>query len=106
MPAYFNGTLYYGARGWRCDEGFQDYQRQALSAGPILQTSNTFRYPGTTPSISANGTSNGMVWAVENTTPAVLHACAPAICMSFTTAIRLAAVISSEPATSSSLPRL
>jgi len=46
-----------------------------LSAGPILQTSNTFRYPGTTPSISANGTSNGMVSAVENTTPAVLHAC-------------------------------
>ena len=30
--------------------------------------------PGTTPSISANGTSNGIVWAVENTTPAVLHA--------------------------------
>jgi len=25
MPVYFNGTLYYGARGWRCDEGFQDY---------------------------------------------------------------------------------
>ena len=45
-----------------------------LSAGPIGQTSNTFRYPGTTPSISANGISNGMVWAVENTTPAVLHA--------------------------------
>jgi hypothetical protein len=45
-----------------------------LSAGPILQTGDTFRYPGTTPSISANGTSNGMVWAVENTTSATLHA--------------------------------
>jgi len=44
MPVYFNGTLY-GARGWRCEEGFQGYQRR-LSAGPILQTSNTFCYPG------------------------------------------------------------
>jgi hypothetical protein len=45
-----------------------------LATGPASQTSNTFRYPGTTPSISANGTSNAIVWAAENTTPAVLHA--------------------------------
>jgi len=46
------------------------------SAGPILQTSNTFRYPGTTSSISANATSNGMVWALENTAPAVVRVAA------------------------------
>jgi hypothetical protein len=45
-----------------------------LATGPASQTSNTFRYPGTTPSISANGTSHAIVWAAENTTPAVLHA--------------------------------
>ena len=33
-----------------------------------------FGYPGATPSISANGTSNGIVWAIENSSPAVLHA--------------------------------
>ncbi|HET9407608.1 MAG TPA: hypothetical protein VFO39_10250 [Candidatus Sulfotelmatobacter sp.] len=32
------------------------------------------QHPGTTPCVSANGTSNGIVWAVENTSPAVLHA--------------------------------
>jgi hypothetical protein len=33
-----------------------------------------FTYPGTSPAISANGTSNGILWAHENTSPAVLHA--------------------------------
>jgi hypothetical protein len=34
----------------------------------------SFAFPGTTPSISASGTANGIVWAVENRNPAVLHA--------------------------------
>ncbi len=33
-----------------------------------------FSYPGTTPSISANGSANAIVWAVEASTPGVLHA--------------------------------
>jgi outer membrane protein assembly factor BamB len=72
MPAYFNGTLYYGAVG----DAIKAFKitNAKLSTAPVGQTSNTFRYPGTTPSISANGASNGIVWAVENTTPSVLHA--------------------------------
>jgi outer membrane protein assembly factor BamB len=72
MPAYFNGTLYYGAVG----DAIKAFKitNAMLGNGPASQTSNTFRYPGATPSISANGTSNGIVWAVENTTPSVLHA--------------------------------
>jgi outer membrane protein assembly factor BamB len=72
MPAYFNGTLFYGAVG----DAIKAFKitNAMLSTGPTSQTSNTFRYPGTTPSISANGTSNGIVWAAENTTPAALHA--------------------------------
>jgi hypothetical protein len=72
MPAYFNGTLYYGAVG----DAIKAFKitNAILATGPASQTSNTFRYPGTTPSISANGTSNAIVWAAENTTPAVLHA--------------------------------
>jgi len=76
-PAYFNGMLYYGA--------VSDHLKALpivnarVSATPASQTANTFGYPGTTPSISANGSANGIVWAVENTprntsTPAVLHA--------------------------------
>ncbi len=72
MPAYFNGTLYYGAVG----DAIKAFKitNARFSTGPSGQTSNTFRYPGATPSISANGTSNAIVWAAENTTPAVLHA--------------------------------
>lgn len=45
-----------------------------LSTSATVQTSTSFSYPGATPSISANGTSNGIVWAVENNSPAILHA--------------------------------
>ena len=72
MPAYFNGTLYYGAVG-DAIKAFKITNAQ-FGSGPAFQTSNTFRYPGTTPSISANGTSNAIVWAVENNSTAVLHA--------------------------------
>jgi Immunoglobulin I-set domain len=64
MPAYFNGVVYYGAVG------------DALKAFPIVsgklkttpstQSTHTFGYPGTTPSVSANGATNGIVWAVDN----------------------------------------
>jgi len=72
MPAYFNSTVYYGAVG-NPIKAFT-IANAKLSTAPAFQTSNTFAYPGATPSISANGTSNAIVWAVENTNPAVLHA--------------------------------
>ena len=72
MPAYFNNAVYYGAVGSPI-KAFT-ITNAKLSTAPAFQTSNTFTYPGTTPSISANGTSNAIVWAVENTNPAVLHA--------------------------------
>jgi hypothetical protein len=79
-PAYFNSVVYYGA------------VRDSLKAFPVVharlsdvpssQTTAKFDYPGTTPSVSANGTSNGIVWAVEasgeagdsDDLPGVLHA--------------------------------
>ncbi len=71
MPAYFNGSLYYGAVG----NHLQAFPFQsARLASRSSQTAIAFAYPGTTPSISANGNSNGIVWATENTSPAVLHA--------------------------------
>lgn len=33
-----------------------------------------FAFPGVAPSVSSNGDANGIVWAVENASPAVLHA--------------------------------
>jgi hypothetical protein len=72
MPAYFNNTLYYGAVGDYL-KAFQ-FNNAKLGNSPSSETSNNFGYPGTTPSISAAGTSNGIVWAVENGSTAVLHA--------------------------------
>jgi hypothetical protein len=71
-PAYFNGYLYYGAQ--------RDYLRAFRFTNARLETpaksksAITFAYPGATPSVSANGVGNGIVWATENTDPAVLHA--------------------------------
>ncbi len=71
-PAYFNNTVYYGDVG--------DYlmafpiSNAMLATKPSSQSPTAFEYPGTTPSVSANQTSNGIVWAIENTDPAVLHA--------------------------------
>src|SRR5580692_8040424 len=72
MPAYFNNVVYYGAVG--------DHLRAfsianaKLTAPASSLSSESFGYPGTTPSISANGTSAGIVWAVENNGGGVLHA--------------------------------
>ena len=72
MPAYFNNTLYYGPVGGPM-RAFTITSAK-LSTSPAAQTANSFAYPGTTPSVSANGSVNGIVWAVENATTAVLHA--------------------------------
>ncbi len=71
-PAYFNNTVYYGSVGQSL-KAFS-ISNARLSTSPSSQTTNTFTYPGTTPTVSANGTSDAIVWAVENSNPAVLHA--------------------------------
>lgn len=71
-PSYFNGTVYYGAVG----DSVKAFPIASgkLATGPSSRTATQFPFPGVTPAISANGTSNGIVWAVENGTTAVLHA--------------------------------
>jgi hypothetical protein len=64
MPAYFDKTIYYGAVGDTL-RAFSIVNAK-LVASPTSQSSVSFPYPGTTPSISANSASNGIVWAVEN----------------------------------------
>jgi hypothetical protein len=63
-PAYFNGQVYFGAVGDSI-RAFQ-FTNGRLAPAPVSQTANSFPYPGASPSISANGTSNAIVWAVEN----------------------------------------
>jgi PKD repeat protein len=79
LPAYFNGRIYFAGNGDRL-KMFSVGGSSALST-VLGQTAMAFGYPGATPSISANGTSDGIVWAIERTatgpfvaTSARLHA--------------------------------
>lgn len=71
-PAYYGGVVYYGGMG--------DNLKALPVSGAFLATTasskspTTFVYPGATPAVSANGTSNGIVWAAENGTTGALHA--------------------------------
>jgi hypothetical protein len=76
MPALFNNTVYYAGVG--------DYLKAfpitnaLLATSPASESANTFGYPGATPSVSSNGTQNGIVWAIENQNgTGVLHAYDP-----------------------------
>jgi hypothetical protein len=71
-PVYFNNTVYYAASGDSLKAFPISNARLATTAASA--SSRTFTYPGSTPAISSSGLTNGIVWAVENTNPAVLHA--------------------------------
>jgi hypothetical protein len=77
-PVYFNGSIYVSGVGSPLKQ-FK-FASALLPATPTSQSSASFSFPGTSPSISANGTSNAIVWAAESnaSTAAVLHAYNPA----------------------------
>ncbi|MEO7111692.1 MAG: pyrrolo-quinoline quinone [Polyangiaceae bacterium] len=77
-PAFFNGAIYYGGES-------EPLKRWAIAGGSITtpqtsQTAASFQYPGTTPSVSYDGTNTatGIIWAHENSSPPTLHAYNPA----------------------------
>jgi hypothetical protein len=72
MPAFYDGRLYFGPVGQPILEF--EFKSAKLLTAAVAKTTNSFGYPGTTPSISCNKGSNAILWAAENTNPAVLHA--------------------------------
>ena len=58
-PAYFNNTVYYGPVGNPL-KAFP-IGNAMLASSPSSQSSISFEYPGTSPAVSANGISNGIV---------------------------------------------
>lgn len=69
-PAYFNGRIYYQGSGGVI-KAFS-ISNGRLSTTPVAQGSTSYGYPGATPSISANGTTNGIVWNIQS--GGILHA--------------------------------
>ena len=77
-PVYFNGSIYFADVGGTLKQYALGAAR--LPPAPSSQSSTTYAFPGASPSISGNGSSSAIVWAVESYTggPAVLHAYNPA----------------------------
>ncbi len=71
-PAYFNNAVYYADVGGTL-KAFA-INNALMSATPQSQSTVQFVYPGSAASVSSNGTSNGIVWAHANSSPAVLYA--------------------------------
>ncbi|HTT36779.1 MAG TPA: Calx-beta domain-containing protein [Burkholderiales bacterium] len=63
MPAYWNGHVYYAASG----DSLKDFtlSNGLLSTTPVSTSNETFGYPGPTPAVSANGSSDGIVWILD-----------------------------------------
>jgi hypothetical protein len=71
--AYYKGSVYFGPQGNNLMQF--EFSQARLSTSPHSTSATSFTYPGTTPSVSADGSSNGIVWAIEHTDPVdVLHA--------------------------------
>ena len=62
-PAYWNGHVYYFAS----NDVLKDFavEGSRLSNTPVARGTRTIVDPGATPSISANGTKDGIVWVLE-----------------------------------------
>lgn len=77
-PAFFHNSVYFGPQ-------YSSLVSFALAGGHFAKTTPTaysptnYMFPGPTPSISANGLTNGIVWAIQtdgytNGLPSILHA--------------------------------
>ncbi len=75
--AYWNGHAYFACS----DDNLRDYEIRNGQLTPARATTTKFSNPGATPSISADGNKNAIVWAIATKTwngpdnkPAILYA--------------------------------
>jgi hypothetical protein len=65
-PAYWNGNLYWaGGNDTINAYSFNANGSGLISGTPTSQTTQSFTYAAPTPSISANGTADGILWALD-----------------------------------------
>jgi hypothetical protein len=63
-PAYFNNTVYFGPAEGKVE--MFAFGGGYMSAAPMQESTHQLPYPGSTPSISANGQNHPILWTVEN----------------------------------------
>ncbi len=70
IPVYFNNTVYFSG----ANDALKAFSMTngLLSEQPVSQSSAVFPFPGTVPSISANGSRGGIVWLIDSN--GLLHA--------------------------------
>lgn len=76
-PAFWQNTVYLGPITDHLKAFTFDPTKGTFTTAPASQSpGTTFAFPGTTPSVSSQGTSNGVVWTIEyvKSGAAVLHA--------------------------------
>jgi hypothetical protein len=77
MPAYWNNHVYFWGSGFHLTDFLLN--GGTFNSSPTTSSSINSNFPGATPSVSSNGTSNGIVWAIQtdgytSNTPAILRA--------------------------------
>jgi hypothetical protein len=63
--AFWNNYAYFGGQGDHLKAFTFDPVARKLSTSPTSTSPSSYGYPGPTPAVSSNGTSNGIVWAIE-----------------------------------------
>jgi hypothetical protein len=64
-PSWWNNYVYVGASDDYIKAFSFNTSTGLLSTTPVFESGGKYSYPGTTVSISSNGTSNGIVWALN-----------------------------------------
>jgi hypothetical protein len=83
-PAFWQNSLYFAGSGDNLRQFSFDTSTGQFKVAYASQSAQVFNFPGATPSVSSQGTSNGIVWAIDSSQygvpsafgsgPAVLHA--------------------------------
>jgi len=64
-PAFWQNNLYVGGQGDSLRQFTFDPDTELFNTAAASQSSQVFGYPGTTPSVSSQGESHGLVWAID-----------------------------------------
>jgi hypothetical protein len=65
-PAFWQNTLYVGGTGDLLKAFTFNPGTGLFTTTPVSESPTGFRYPGDTPSVSSQGTSSGIVWALDS----------------------------------------